>query len=80
MTEITYISVFDVKLNGTIEIRKTTDFLQNEEVKASSYWRTTLLVNDPNADEVLGTGGYYRTLANDAWSMIPEGPTGSNMI
>jgi hypothetical protein len=30
-----------------------------------------LAVNDPSADEVLGVDGYYRTLANDAWAMIP---------
>ena len=30
-----------------------------------------LAVNDPAADEVLGVDGYYRTLANDAWAMVP---------
>jgi hypothetical protein len=30
-----------------------------------------LAVNDPAADEVLGVAGYYRTLANDAWALIP---------
>jgi hypothetical protein len=33
-----------------------------------------LQVNDPAADEVLGVDGYYRTLANDAWAMIPAVP------
>lgn len=69
--EVIYISAFNVKLDGTIEVRKTTDVTKDGEVIASSYWRGVLAVNDPTADEVLGTEGYYRTLANDAWAMIP---------
>ena len=70
--EIIYISSFNVKLDGTIEVRKTTDVTKDGVVIATSYWRTVLQVNDKNADEVLGVDGYYRTLANDAWAMIPE--------
>lgn len=69
--EIIYISGFNVKLDGTIEVRKTTDVTKDGVVIATSYWRTVLQVNDENADEVLGVDGYYRTLANDAWAMIP---------
>jgi hypothetical protein len=69
--EITYISGFNVKLDGTIEVRKTTDVTKDGAVIASSYWRTVLAVNDPSADEVLGAEGYYRQLAADAWAMIP---------
>jgi hypothetical protein len=69
--EITYISAFNVKLDGTIEVRKTTDVTKDGAVIASSYWRTVLQVNDPAADEVLGVDGYYRTLASDAWAMVP---------
>jgi hypothetical protein len=69
--EVIYISGFNVKLDGTIEVRKTTDVTKDGAVIASSYWRTVLQVNDPSADEVLGAEGYYRTLANDAWAMIP---------
>ena len=69
--EVIYISGFNVKLDGTIEVRKTTDVTKDGAVIASSYWRTVLQVNDPAADEVLGAEGYYRTLANDAWAMIP---------
>lgn len=69
--EITYVSAFNVKLDGTIEVRKTTDVTKDGAVIASSYWRTVLQVNDPAADEVLGVDGYYRTLANDAWAMVP---------
>jgi len=69
--EITYISDFNVKLDGTIGVRKTTDVTKDGAVIASSYWRTVLQVNDPAADEVLGVDGYYRTLASDAWAMVP---------
>jgi len=69
--EVIYISDFNVKLDGTIGVRKTTDVTKDGAVIASSYWRTVLAVNDPAADEVLGVDGYYRTLANDAWAMIP---------
>lgn len=69
--EITYISAFNVKADGTIEVRKTTDVTKDGAVIASSYWRTVLQVNDPAADEVLGVDGYYRSLANDAWAMVP---------
>jgi len=69
--EVIYISEFNVKLDGTIQVRKTTDVTKDGAVIASSYWRVVLAVNDPAADEVLGVDGYYRTLANDAWAMIP---------
>jgi hypothetical protein len=69
--EVIYISAFNVKPDGTIEVRKTTDVTKDGAVIASSYWRTVLQVNDPAADEVLGAEGYYRQLAADAWAMIP---------
>jgi len=72
ITENIYISAFNVLENGTIEIRKTTDVIKDEEVIATSYWRTLLQVNDPTADEVLGTGTYYRNLAQYAWDSLPS--------
>ena len=69
--EIVYISAFNVKADGSIEVRKTTDVVKDGDVIASSFWRGVLAVNDPSADEVLGVDGYYRTLANDAWAMVP---------
>jgi hypothetical protein len=69
--EVIYISDFNVKLDGTIAVRKTTDVTKDGAVIASSYWRVVLQVNDPSADEVLGVDGYYRTLASDAWAMVP---------
>ena len=69
--EVIYISEFNVSLDGTIAVRKTTDVTKDGAVIASSYWRCVLQVNDPAADEVLGAEGYYRQLAADAWAMIP---------
>ena len=69
--EVIYISAFNDKLDGTIEVRKTTDVTKDGAVIASSYWRTVLQVNDPAADEVLGVGTYYRNLAQDAWDSAP---------
>ena len=66
-----YISAFNIKPDGTIEVRKTTDVTKDGAVIASSYWRTVLQVNDPSADEVLGAEGYYRNLAQDAWDNAP---------
>jgi hypothetical protein len=47
--EVIYISGFNVKADGTIEVRKTTDVTKDGAVIASSYWRTVLQVNDPAA-------------------------------
>jgi hypothetical protein len=69
--EVIYISEFNVSLDGTIAVRKTTDVTKDGAVIASSYWRTVLQVNDPAADEVLGVDGYYRTWLQDAWAMVP---------
>ena len=72
--EVIYVSAFNIKPDGTIEVRKTTDVTKDGAVIASSYWRTVLQVNDPAADEVLGAEGYYRQLASDAWAMVPPAP------
>ena len=72
--EVIYISAFNVKVDGTIEVRKTTDVTKDGAVIASSFWRCVLQVNDPAADEVLGVDGYYRQLASDAWAMVPPSP------
>ena len=66
-----YISAFNIKPDGTIEVRKTTDVVKDGVTIASSYWRGVLQVNDPSADEVLGVGTYYRNLAQDAWDSAP---------
>jgi len=69
--EVTYISAFNVKPDGSIEVRKTTDVTKDGAVIASSYWRCVLQPHDPSADEVLGAEGYYRQLATDAWLPFP---------
>jgi hypothetical protein len=69
--EITYISAFNVKADGTIEVRKTTDVVKDGVVIASSFWRGVLTVNDPTADEVLGVGTYYANIAAYTWSIAP---------
>ena len=69
--EVIYISDFNVKLDGTIAVRQTTDVTKDGAVIASSFWRTVLQVNDPAADEVLGVDTYYRNLAQDAWDTAP---------
>jgi hypothetical protein len=70
--EVIYISAFNVKPDGTIEVRKTTDVTKDGAVIASSYWRTVLQVNDPSADEVLGVDGLLPQLwLQDAWDDAP---------
>jgi hypothetical protein len=69
--EITYISAFNVKADGTIEVRKTTDVVKDGVVIASSFWRGVLAVNDPSADEVLGVDTYYANIATYTWSIAP---------
>jgi hypothetical protein len=69
--EIIYISAFNVKADGTIEVRKTTDVVKDGVVIASSYWRGVLSVNDPTADEVLGVDTYYGNIAAYTWSIAP---------
>jgi len=69
MEEKIYISQFDVKNDGKIFIRKTTDIVKNGEVIATSYWRCVLEPNDPSASNVLNEPFYY-DLAQTAWSQL----------
>jgi hypothetical protein len=69
--EIIYISAFNVKADGSIEVRKTTDVVKDGVVIASSFWRGVLAVNDPSADEVLGVDTYYANIATYTWSIAP---------
>ena len=66
-TEVTYISQFDIQPNGCIGVRKTTDVLKDGAVISSTFWRTTLMPNDPQASTVLDEA-YYLNIANYAWS------------
>jgi hypothetical protein len=68
--EKVYVSEFNVKSDGTIHARKTTDILKDGAVISSTYWRTTLVPNDPQAQDVLGAEPYYLKLAQQAWKSI----------
>jgi hypothetical protein len=69
--EIIYISAFNVKADGSIEVRKTTDVVKDGVVIATSFWRGVLAVNDPSADEVLGVDTYYANIATYTWTICP---------
>jgi len=73
ITEQTKISAFNVRPDGQIEVRKTTDIIKDEQVIASSHWRCVLEPNDPRVDEVLDEP-YYHALATLAWESLPEQP------
>ena len=66
-TEVTYISEFNIQPNGYIGVRKTTDVLKDGVVISSTYWRTTLVPNDPQTSTVLDES-YYALLAQSAWT------------
>jgi len=72
-TEVVYISQFDIQQNGCIGIRKTTDVLKDGVVISSTYWRTTLVPNDPTASTVLDEA-YYANIATYAWSQPSPQP------
>ncbi len=77
LTEVTYISEFNIQPNGCIGVRKTTEVLKDGVVISSTYWRTTLVLNDPQAQDVLGAEPYYLNLAQQAWNAIPNAQTGA---
>ena len=76
-TEVTYISEFNIQPNGCIGVRKTTDVLKDGEVISSTYWRTTLVPNDPQAATVLNEQ-YYADIATYAWSQPSPQPYDPN--
>ena len=71
LTERTFISQFDIQPNGFINVRKTNEILRDETVISSTYWRTVLEPNDPQASEVLNEP-YYYNLALAAWAALPS--------
>ena len=72
-TEVTYISQFDIQPNGCIGVQKTTNVLKDDVVISSTYWRTTLVPNDPSASTVLDEA-YYAGIATYAWSQPSPQP------
>jgi hypothetical protein len=71
--EVTYISQFDIQPNGCIGVRKSTDVLKDGVVISTTYWRTTLVPNDPQAPTVLDEP-YYANIATYAWSQPSPQP------
>lgn len=69
LEEITFISQFDVRPDGAINVRKTTRITKDGKTVAESYWRCTLTKNDTSAAEVLNEP-FYLDLANYAWSKL----------
>lgn len=76
-TEVIYISEFNIQPNGCIGVRKTTDVLKDGVVISSTYWRTTLVPNDPQAATVLNEQ-YYADIAAYAWSQPSPQPYDPN--
>ena len=75
-TETTFISQFNIQPNGCIGVQKTTDVSKDGVVISSTYWRTTLVPNDPQASTVLDEA-YYLNIATYAWSQpspVPYNP------
>jgi hypothetical protein len=72
LAEQTYISQFDIRNDGVIHVRKTTEVLRDEAVLASSHWRCVLEPNDPTAEEVLGAEPYFLDQAQYAWANLPQ--------
>jgi hypothetical protein len=77
LSEVTYISQFDIQPNGCIGVRKTTDVLKDGVVISSTYWRTTLVPNDPQASTVLDEA-YYLSIATYAWTQTSPQPYNPN--
>lgn len=76
-TEVTYISQFDIQPNGCIGVRKTTDVLKDDVVISSTFWRTILVPNDPQASTLLDET-YYANIATYAWSQQSPQPYDPN--
>jgi hypothetical protein len=66
LSEVTYISEFNIQPNGCIGVRKTTDVIRGDDVISSTYWRCILIPNDSTASTVLDEA-YYLNIATHAW-------------
>jgi len=67
LSERVYISEFNILPSKSIQVRKTTEILRDEEVISQTYWRCVLEPNSPNTEEVLGDEPFYLHLAEEAW-------------
>lgn len=82
-TERIFISQFDVRADGHINVRKTTEVRRDGIVISQTYWRCVLAPNDPQAAEILGDEPFYLVLAQQAWASLPQSevsppPPGTN--
>jgi hypothetical protein len=73
LSERSFVSQFDVRDDGMIHVRKTTEVLRDDVVIASSYWRCVLTPNDQRSEEVLGEGSFYLNQAQHAWASLESG-------
>jgi hypothetical protein len=71
LTEIIFISQFNVLPDKSIAVQKTTQVLKDELPISQSYWRCVLQPHDIQTQNVLGDYPYYYNLAQDAWKDIP---------
>lgn len=71
LIERSFISQFDVRSDGQILVRKTTEVLRDDVVIATTYWRCVLQPNDPDAAQVLGDEPFFLTQAQHAWANLP---------
>ena len=72
-TERIVISQFDIRVDGYIRVRKTTEILRNGTlISQLPPWRCVLAPNDPQAAEVLGDEPFYLALAQQAWASLPQ--------
>ena len=73
LTEHTYISLFDIRANGEISVRKTTEIRRNGAPTGSTtHYRVILAPNDPRAAEELGDEPFYLAMAQQAWSSLSQ--------
>jgi hypothetical protein len=67
------ITQFDIRDDGPIHVRKTTTVTLDDQVIGTQHWRTVLQPNDARAEEVLGAGSFYLSLAQQAWASLESG-------
>ena len=68
-----FISQFDIRVDGYISVRKTTEVSRNGTlIFQLPPWRCVLAPNDPQAVEVLGDEPFYLALAQQAWASLPQ--------
>ena len=73
LEETVYISQFNIMPDGQIGVQKTTSITKDGVVISSTYWRTTLVPNDPQASTVLDEA-YYLNIATYAWTQTSPQP------